>query len=173
MSRTFLVKDTMFQVTGEELKVGQPAPNFTVIEKTPTGLQPFKLSDFVGKVVLVNVVPSLDTGICSTQTKTVNAEIEQLPANVQVVTISMDLPYAQARFAESEGITKVRFGSDHRDANFASAFGTLVTDLRLQQRSMFVVDKGGVVRYTEYVPVLTQEPNYTAAFEVARKLAAE
>ncbi|MER3474504.1 MAG: thiol peroxidase [Armatimonadota bacterium] len=154
-------------LVGPEMKPGDKAPDFTLIDQS---LNPVSLKDYAGKIVLLSVVPSLDTGICSAQTKRFNEESAKLPEDVAILTISMDLPFAQARFCSNEHIDRVKVLSDHRDASFAQAYGTLVKELRLESRAIFVVDRDGVIRYVEYVPEIASHPNYDAALEAVKRL---
>lgn len=154
-------------LVGNELKAGDKAPDFTIIDQS---LNPVSLKDFAGRVVLLSVVPSLDTGICSAQTKRFNEEASKLPEEVAILTVSMDLPFAQARFCGVENIDRVTVLSDHRDASFAQAYGTLVKELRLESRAIFVVDRDGTIRYVEYVPEIASHPNYDAALAAVRQL---
>jgi thiol peroxidase len=154
-------------LVGPELKPGDKAPDFTIIDQS---LQPASLRDYAGKVILLSVVPSLDTGICSAQTKRFNEEAAQLPEDVAILTVSMDLPFAQARFCGAENIDRVKVLSDHRDASFAQAYGTLVKELRLESRAIFVIDREGTIRYVEYVPEIASHPNYDAALQAVKSL---
>lgn len=154
-------------LVGPEIKPGDKAPDFTIIDQS---LNPVSLKDYAGKIVLLSVVPSLDTGICSAQTKQFNEEAAKLPEDVAILTISMDLPFAQARFCGTEHIDRVKVLSDHRDASFAQAYGTLVKELRLETRAIFVIDRDGTVRYAEYVPEIASHPNYDAALEAVKAL---
>jgi len=154
-------------LVGPELKPGDKAPDFTIIDQS---LQPASLKDYAGKVILLSVVPSLDTGICSAQTKRFNEEAAQLPEDVVILTVSMDLPFAQARFCGAENIDRVKVLSDHRDASFAQAYGTLVKELRLECRAIFVIDRDGTIRYVEYVPEIASHPNYDAALQAVKSL---
>jgi len=154
-------------LVGPELKPGEKAPDFTIIDQS---LQPASLKDYAGKVILLSVVPSLDTGICSAQTKRFNEEAAQLPEDVAILTVSMDLPFAQARFCGAENIDRVKVLSDHRDASFAQAYGTLVKELRLESRAIFVIDRDGTIRYVEYVPEIASHPNYDAALQAVKSL---
>jgi thiol peroxidase len=154
-------------LVGPELKPGDKAPDFTIIDQS---LQPASLKDYAGKVVLLSVVPSLDTSICSAQTKRFNEEAANLPEDVVILTVSMDLPFAQARFCGVENIDRVKVLSDHRDGSFAQAYGTLVKELRLESRAIFVIDRDGVIRYVEYVPEIASHPNYDAALQAVRSL---
>lgn len=154
-------------LVGPEIKPGDKAPDFTIIDQS---LNPVSLKDYAGKVVLLSVVPSLDTGVCSAQTKRFNEEAAKLPEDVMILTISMDLPFAQARFCSTEHIDRVKVLSDHRDASFAQAYGTLVKELRLESRAIFVIDRDGTIRYVEYVPEIASHPNYDAALEAVKAL---
>lgn len=154
-------------LVGPELKPGDKAPDFTIIDQS---LQPVSLKDYAGRVVLLSVVPSLDTGICSAQTKRFNEEASKLPQDVAILTVSMDLPFAQARFCGAENIDRVKVLSDHRDASFAQAYGTLVKELRLESRAIFVIDRDGIIRYVEYVPEIASHPNYDSALEAVKRL---
>lgn len=154
-------------LVGPELKPGDKAPDFTIIDQS---LQPVSLRDYAGRVILLSVVPSLDTGICSAQTKRFNEEASKLPEDVAILTVSMDLPFAQARFCGAENIDRVKVLSDHRDASFAQAYGTLVKELRLESRAIFVIDRDGIIRYVDYVPEIASHPNYDAALEAVRAL---
>lgn len=154
-------------LVGNALKPGDPAPDATVIRQD---LTPVNIHDFKGKVLLISVVPSLDTGVCSAQTKRFNEEAANLPDSVKVLTISMDLPFAQKRFCSAENIDKIEVLSDHREGAFGQAYGTLVKELRVLSRAVFVVDPQGIVRYVEYVPEITSHPNYDAALQAVRAL---
>jgi thiol peroxidase len=152
---------------GKELKPGDPAPDATVIKQD---LTPVNIHDYKGKVLLLSVVPSLDTSVCSAQTKKFNEEASQLPDSVKVITVSMDLPFAQKRFCSAENIDKIEVLSDHREGAFGQAYGVLVKELRILSRAVFVVDPQGVIRYAEYVPEITNHPNYDAALQAVREL---
>ncbi|MFA8437818.1 thiol peroxidase [Pueribacillus sp. YX66] len=149
---------------GSEVKVGDKAPNFTVLDN---GLQNKTLEDFTG-VRLISVVPSLDTGVCEAQTRKFNEEVGTL-SNVTVLTVSVDLPFAQKRWCGSAGLDDVVTLSDHRDLSFGKAFGVAIEEMRLLARAVFVVDSNGIVTYAEYVNEVTNHPNYDAAIEAARK----
>lgn len=154
-------------LVGNPLKPGDQAPDATLIKRD---LTPANLKDYLGKVLLISVVLSLDTGVCSAQTKRFSEEASQLPESVRVLTISMDLPFAQKRFCGAENIDKIEVLSDYRDASFGQAYGTLVKELRLNSRAVFVVDPQGVIRYVEYVPEITNHPNYDSALQAVRSL---
>ncbi|MDK1031469.1 MAG: thiol peroxidase [Planctomycetia bacterium] len=154
-------------LVGEEVSIGDAAPNFTVLDGA---LEPVEFSSFAGKVCIISPVPSLDTPVCDLQTRRFNEEAAALRPGVVVLTISMDLPFAQKRWCASAGIENMRTLSDHRDASFGLAFGMLIKELRLLARGVFVVDGGGRVRYAQIVEELTEEPDYDAALQAVRKL---
>lgn len=149
---------------GNQLKVGEKAPNFTVLSND---LSEVTLNDSKGYVRLISVVPSIDTGVCDAQTRRFNEEAAKLD-NVKVLTVSVDLPFAQSRWCGSNGIENVQTLSDHRDLSFGEAFGVAIKELRLLARSVFVVDSNGLVTYAEYVGEVTEHPNYEAAIEAAK-----
>ena len=150
---------------GPELKAGDRAPEFAALDN---GLQPVRLSDSAGKVRLIASLPSLDTGVCDAETRRFNQEAAAIPG-VEFLAVSMDLPFAQKRFCASAGIERVRLLSDHRDAAFGSAYGTLIKENRLLSRAVFVVDGQGLLRYVEYVPEIGQHPDYERALAALRK----
>lgn len=153
---------------GNEVKVGDKAPDFTVLAND---LSAVTLKDSEGKVRLISVVPSLDTGVCDAQTRKFNEVAAELGENVKIITVSMDLPFAQRRWCGAAGIDAVQTVSDHREASFGQAYGVLIESLRLLTRSIFVVDAEGTVTYVEYVPEATDHPNYDAAIEAVKALA--
>jgi thiol peroxidase len=164
--RTVALRGASFPIAGPELKPGDKAPDFKLQERTDAGLKDITLADFAGRTLLLSVVPSLDTPVCAVQTKKFNERAAQLPANVAIVTVSTDLPFAQARFCGAEGVDKLECASDHRDASFGSAYGVLITEgpfARVLARSIFVIDPEGTLKYAEYVPEIASEPNYDAA----------
>ena len=159
-------KGNPLTVIGPEITVGAKAPDFQVLAQD---LTPVTLSQFAGKTLLISIVPSVDTPVCDAQTKRFNQEASKLPT-VAILTVSMDLPFAQKRWCGAAGIDKVQVVSDHRDASFGRAYGVLIKELRLLSRSIFVVDGSGTVRYVEYVPEVTSHPNYDAALAAVRRL---
>jgi len=150
---------------GQEVKVGEKAPNFTVLAND---LSPVTLADSKGSVRLISVVPSLDTGVCDAQTRRFNEAAANLE-NVNILTVSVDLPFAQKRWCGAAGIDKVQTVSDHRDLSFGEAFGVAIQELRLLARAVFVIDSNDVVTYAEYVSEATNHPNYEAAIEAAKQ----
>lgn len=152
---------------GDEATVGKVAPNFTSVG---ADLKPVSLADFAGKVKVISVFPSVDTGVCATQTRTFNKAASELGNDIVIVNISVDLPFAQKRFCGAEGIDKAITISDHKDVDFGVKYGFLIEELRLLARGVVVIDKNNVIQYVEYVPEITTEPNYNQALEVAKKL---
>ena len=154
---------------GQEIKVGDTAPEFEALDNS---LAPVKLSAFQGKVVIISAVPSLDTPVCDLETRRFNAEAAKLGQEVVILTISMDLPFAQKRWCGAAGVTHVTTLSDHKDAAFGLAYGVLIKELRLLTRAVFVVDRKGVVRYVELVREITHEPDYDAALTAVKECVA-
>lgn len=152
---------------GPEVKVGDEAPDFTVVAND---LSPASLADFKGKVLIIASVPSLDTPVCDMETRRFNDEAASLSDDVKILTVSMDLPFAQARWCGAANIDAVQTLSDHADASFGKNWGALIKELRLLTRAVFVVDKEGKVAYVEYLDEITEEPNYAAALEAAKGL---
>ena len=150
---------------GKEVKVGDKAPAFTLLDN---GLGEKTLADYAGKVKVISVVPSLDTGVCDAQTRWFNQNVSKLGDNVVVLTVSVDLPFAQKRWCGAAGIDQVETLSDHRDLSFGENYGFVLEGLRLLSRGIVVIDKDDVVRYVEYVPEVTSAVNFDAA-EAATK----
>lgn len=161
-------KGNPLTLIGPEARVGAKAPDFQALG---LDLAPATLATFKGKTLLISVVHSLDTSVCDAQTRRFNQEVAKLP-NAQVLTISMDLPFAQKRWCGAAGVDRVTVLSDHREASFGTAYGVLIKELRLLSRAVFVVDGGGTVRHVEYVPEVASHPNYDAALAAVRKAAA-
>lgn len=149
---------------GPDITPGDKAPDFTVLAND---LTPVTLADSKGQVRLISVVPSLDTGVCDAQTRRFNEEAANLP-NVNILTISVDLPFAQKRWCGAAGIDKVQTLSDHRELSFGKAYGVAIEELRLLARAIFVVDSNDNVTYVEYVSEATNHPDYEAAIEAAK-----
>ena len=150
---------------GKEVKVGDKAPAFTLLDN---GLGEKTLADYAGKVKVISVVPSLDTGVCDAQTRWFNQNVSKLGENVVVLTVSVDLPFAQKRWCGAAGIDQVETLSDHRDLSFGENYGFILEGLRLLSRGIVVIDKDDVVRYVEYVPEVTSAVYFEAA-EAATK----
>jgi thioredoxin-dependent peroxiredoxin len=157
-------KNNPVTLLGNEVKVGDKAPDFTVLAND---LSPVSLADSKGSVRLISVVPSLDTGVCDAQTRRFNEEAAGLD-NVKILTVSVDLPFAQKRWCGANGIENVQTLSDHRDLSFGEAYGVGIKELRLLARAVFVVDSNDTVTYVEYVSEATNHPNYEAALEAAK-----
>ncbi|MFZ0887258.1 MAG: thiol peroxidase [Candidatus Binataceae bacterium] len=155
-------------LVGAEVRPGQKAPSFAAVGK---GLAPVTLEQFKGKVKIISAVPSIDTPVCDTETRRFNEEAAKLPGDVQVLTISMDLPFAQSRWCGAAGVDKVTMLSDYRNAEFGEKYGALIKELRLLARAVFVLDKNDNVTHVEYVKEVANQPNFEAALEAARKAA--
>ena len=153
-------------LVGEEVKVGDRAPNFTVVDNA---LNPVNFTTFKGKVCVLVSVPSLDTSVCDLEARKFNEEAARLGDEVKVLVISMDLPFAQKRWCGAKNVNNVMTLSDYRDASFGMAFGVLIKELRLLARAIFVVDGNGVVQYCQIVPEMTHEPDYSGVLDAVRK----
>src|ERR1700732_5068314 len=149
---------------GPELKAGDKAPDFDVVNDS---LKPVTLETTGNHVRIFSVVPSLDTPVCDAQTKRFNEEAAKLP-NVDIYTVSMDLPFAQKRWCGAFGVDKVKMLSDHKDASFGSHYGTLIKDLRLESRAIFVLAPDNTLKHVEYVKEVADFPNYDAALAAAK-----
>ena len=166
--RTVTMQGLPVTLVGDEMKVGTPAPDFKV---TDNDMLPMKFSrTYGGKVAVISVVPSLDTSVCDQQTRRFNKEAEALGPDVGVLTISMDLPFAQKRWCGAAGVKAVRTFSDYQKADFGKTWGILIKDLRLLARAIFIVDKDGIVKYVQLVPEVTREPNYDEVVTALRAL---
>ena len=154
-------------LVGPDVKVGSPAPDFTVVDN---GLQPVTRDSAKGKIQLIAVVPSLDTGVCDTMTRKFNQDAAALPENVEVYTISVDLPFAQKRWCGNAGIERVKTLSDYQERSFGLNYGVLIDELKLLARSVFVIDVDGKIAYREVVSEVTAEPDYAAALAAVRTL---
>jgi len=151
------MKGNALVLAGEEIKVGQKAPNFTALDGD---LKEVTLDKFKGKVKVIAAVPSLDTPVCDLQIKRFNDEASKISKDIAIIFISMDLPFAQKRFCQAYDIKKVKTLSDHRSADFGIKYGVLIKDLRLLSRAVFIVDKDDIVRYAEYVKELGTQPDH-------------
>ncbi len=160
-------KGNPLTLVGPDLAEGDKAPDAVLLTND---LNDVRLSEFLGKVVIVASVPSLDTSVCDTQTRTFNEKATSLDANVEVLTVSMDLPFAQARWCGQADVDRVRTLSDHRQADFGRKWGLLIKELRLLARAVHVVDAEGVIRYKQIVKEMTDEPDYDAALQAVQKL---
>jgi len=153
---------------GNEVRVGEGAPDFTALD---TSLTPVKFSSFRNKICVLSSVPSLDTPVCDMETRKFNEEAGRLGPDVIILTLSMDLPFAQKRWCGAAGVNKIQTLSDHRDASFGTSYGVLIKELRLLARAVFLVDRKGVIQYIQLVKETTKEPEYEAIWSALRKLA--
>ena len=160
------LKGNPLTLVGNDVKVGDKAPNFNLID---TGLSPVTLDDSKGKVRLLSVAPSLDTPVCDIQTVTFNKKAAELGDEVALYSISMDLPFAAKRFCTEKSVDKVKTLSDHRDASFGEAYGLLIKELRLLGRAVIVVDKNDQVVYKQLVPEIGDQPDYEAALSALKE----
>jgi thioredoxin-dependent peroxiredoxin len=155
-------------LSGKEVKVGDKSPEFSLLDQE---MKEVRSGDFKGKISIISVTPSLDTPVCDMQARRFNQEAASLSDDIVIVNISVDLPFAIARFCGAAGIDKVKALSDHRDVSFGTAYGVLIKELRLLARAVFVIDRDNVVRYLQIVPEITDAPDFNAALDVARKFA--
>jgi thioredoxin-dependent peroxiredoxin len=158
------LKGSPLTLVGPELKVGDAAPDFMLVDK---GLKPVTLKDTGNSVRIVSVVPSLDTPVCDAQTKKFNEAVAKMPG-VEIITVSADLPFAQTRWCGAFGVDHVRMLSDYKDASFGSAWGTLIKELRIEARAVFVVDKQNKIQHAQYVKEVSDPPDFDAALAAAR-----
>jgi thiol peroxidase len=152
---------------GKELKVGDKAPDFELLDND---LKTVKLSGFRNKVLVISSVPSLDTPVCDMETRRFNEEAGKLGDKVAILTVSMDLPFAQKRWCGAAGVERVTTLSDHREAKFGESYGVLIKGLRLLARTVFVVDKNGIIQYIQLVKEVTSEPDYEPVIAAVKKL---
>jgi thiol peroxidase len=155
-------------LVGPELKVGDAAPDFNVVD---LGLKPVTLKDTGNHVRIISVIPSLDTPVCDAQTKRFNEAAASLPG-VDVITVSMDLPFAQKRWCTTFAVDRLKMLSDHMDASFGTSYGTLIKELRIESRAIFVLDADNRIRHAEYVKEVADFPNYETALAAARSAGA-
>jgi len=165
-TRTVTMHGKALELTGNEVHVGQAAPDFTAVD---TALKPVRLADLSERVLVLSAVPSLDTSVCSLETKRFNDEAQKLGPDVKIVTLSMDLPFAQKRWCGAEGAHNVVTLSDHRDASFGMNYGVLIKDLRLLARCVFVVGPDRKVSYIQLVEEISKEPDYAAVLAAVAK----
>ena len=161
------MKGNPFTLLGNRLIKGDRAPDIDLLDND---LSPVRLSSFQGKVCIITTVPSLDTPVCDMETRRFNEEAGKLGADVQILTISMDLPFAQKRWCGAAGVEKIITLSDHRNASFGKAYGVLIKESRLLARAVFVLDREGAVRYIQIVKEVSDEPDYDAVLEAVNNL---
>ncbi|ASS64873.1 MULTISPECIES: thiol peroxidase [Paenibacillus] len=160
-------KGNPITLVGPELKKGDKAPDFSLNKSL---VENVSLADYAGKIKLISVVPSIDTGVCDAQTRRFNEEAAKLGSNVAVLTVSADLPFAQARWCGAAGIDQVTLLSDYKGNEFGQAYGVLIKEFALDMRSIFVLDADNTIQYVEVLGEMTEHPNYEAAVEAVRAL---
>ena len=160
-------KGNPLTLAGDAVSVGQAAPDFK-LHYFKDGMQTITLSDVKGKPTVLSVLPSLDTPVCATQTKKFNESLGEFGDRINALTVSLDLPFAMNRFCGAENITNIQPASDYQDRNFANNYGTLIEELKVMCRAIFVLDADNKVAYVEYVPEVTEEPNYDAALDAVK-----
>ncbi len=161
------MKGNPLTLIGKQPNIGEPAPDFEVLNND---LSPVNLSSFKGKVCVIASIPSLDTPICDMETRRFNEEAGILGPDVTIMTISMDLPFAQKRWCGAAGIDKVTTLSDHLSASFGESYGVLIKELRLLARAVFIVDGNGIIQYVQLVKEVADEPDYQAVLEALKNL---
>lgn len=171
MSRSGAVtfKGNPMTLAGDAVAVGQAAPDFK-LHYFEGGMQELTLADLKGKPTLLSVVPSLDTPVCATQTKTFNQNLAEFGDSINAITVSLDLPFGMNRFCGAENITNIRPASDYQDRNFGNAWGTLIEELKIMARAIFVLDADGKITHVEYVSEVAEEPDYDAALAAIKAL---
>lgn len=165
MARTTNFKGAPLELLGSEIKVGQTAPAFTVTGQDMADIQS---SSFAGKTVVLSFVPSIDTPTCSVETKRFNQEFDKLGKNAICITVSMDLPFAQKRWCAAEGVEKIIVASDYKHQSAGKAYGAFIKDWGLDSRAIFVIDPSGKISHVQYVPEVSEEPNYAAVIDAAK-----
>lgn len=170
IKRTVTLNGREMTLTGNEIKAGDMAPDFKVISNDMT---PMKFQrTYKGKIVLISSVPSLDTPVCDLETRRFNDEAQKLSSDVEIITISMDLPFAQKRWCGQYGVTRVKTYSDYIKAEFGKSYGVLIKELRLLARCIFIVDRDGTVKYVQLVKEVSNEPNYEDALNALKNVIA-
>lgn len=165
--RTAKFKGNPITLIGPELKAGEQAPDFTLNKNL---LETVSLKDFAGKVKLISVVPSIDTGVCDAQTRRFNEEAANIGENVVVLTVSVDLPFAQSRWCAAAGVDRVVMLSDYKDNNFGKAYGVFIKEFALDMRAIFVLDANDKIAYVQVLEEMTEHPNYDAAIAAVKAL---
>lgn len=161
------MKGNPLTLEGSELVVGQAAPD---VELMDNDLSPVRISSYRGKVCILSSVPSLDTPVCDMETRRFNEEAGKLGEDVVIVTVSVDLPFAQKRWCGAAGVDKVITLSDYKERSFGRQYGVLIKELKLLARCVFVVDRKGIIQYIQLVSEVTREPDYEAVLRAAKKL---
>ena len=168
MATTVNFKGNPVELSGTPPQIGDPAPAFSL---TNTQMEPVQLSDSQGKIRILSVVPSIDTGVCATQTRHFNEALSKLPDNVEFYTISVDTPMAQGRWCGAEGISKMQMLSDFKGNTFGNSYGLYIPDMGLLARSVWIIDADDQIAYRQIVPEIGEEPNYDEVIEKANELA--
>jgi thiol peroxidase len=161
------LKGNPLTLIGPALKAGDKAPQFTLTKSLG---ETASLQDFAGKVKLISVIPSIDTGVCEAQTRRFNEEAAALGDGVAVITVSVDTPFAQARWCGAEGVDKIVMLSDYRDHTFGDAYGVYIKEFGLDMRSIFVIDANDTIQYVEIVPEMSEQPDYDKAIAAVKAL---
>ncbi len=161
------MKGNPLTLIGNEVKVGEKAPDFTVLDND---LSSVSFSSYRGNSCVLSSVPSLDTPVCDLETRRFNEEASRLGTEILILTISMDLPFAQKRWCAAAGVNKVQTLSDHREASFGTSYGVLIKELRLLARVVFLVDRHGTIQYIQLVKELSKEPDYEVLLSALKKL---
>lgn len=161
------MKGNPLTLVGDTIRINDPAPDAQVLDNS---LTPVNISSFKGKTLVISTVPSLDTPVCDVQTRRFNQEAANLGDDVVILTISMDLPFAQTRWCGAAGVESVKTLSDHRSAAFGNAYGVLIEELRLLARAVFIIDSQGVVRYIQIVDEIGNEPDYEGVLSALKRL---
>ncbi|MBP7796221.1 MAG: thiol peroxidase [Elusimicrobiales bacterium] len=168
LKRNVTMQGRELTLLGDELKVGDKAPDFKVIDNNS---MPMKfLRTYRGKVVLISSVPSLDTPVCDLETRKFNTEAEKLSNDVEIITISMDLPFAQKRWCGQSGVKRVKTYSDYLKADFGKSYGVLIKEIRLLARAIFIVDRDETIKYIQLVKEISNEPNYEEALNILKQI---
>lgn len=161
------MKGKPLTLVGSDVKIGQRGPDFVAIDNN---LTPVRFSSYHGKICIISSVISLDTPVCDIQTKKFNEEASRLGSGVVILTLSMDLPFAQKRWCGAAGVDRIQTLSDHRDASFGASYGVLIKELRLLARAIFLVDRKSLLQYKELVKEITHEPDYDAVLSELKKI---
>jgi thiol peroxidase len=164
-------KGNPLTLVGEPVKVGQPAPDFTLHAFEGGALKTIKPADLKGKPTIISVVPSLDTPVCQTQTKKFNEQLGAYGDRINALTVSLDLPFAQNRFCGAENIKNLKSASDYQDRSFGRNWGMLIDELKILARGTFVLDKDGKVIYAQQVKEVAEEPNYDEPLKALKQVA--
>ena len=168
MSTTVTFKGNPVELSGTPPQVGEPAPAFDLVN---TSMEPVKLSDSDGKIRILSVIPSIDTGVCEAQTRRFNKALDEMPDNIVGYTISVDTPFAQGRWCANEGTTRMEMLSDFKGQTFGESYGLYLPDMGILARSVFIIDADGQVAYQQIVPEIGQEPDYDEVLDKAREMA--